>query len=159
MSNESKGKVRVGDLIPKFEATNEKGEIITHETLKGKKHIIFFYGQDDSPTCTKEACNVRDHFKLFTNQGFTVYGVSKDNEKKHQKFIAKYDLPYSLIADTELSMMNAFGYYGPKIFMGKEVNGVYRTTVITDENGIITHIIDDVVSADHSNQIKSALGI
>lgn len=159
MQRETKANVRVGDKIPLFKATNEKGEEITQDSLIGKKHIIFFYGQDDSPTCTKEACNVRDHFKIFSNQGYTVYGVSKDNEKKHQKFIAKYDLPYSLIADTELSMMNAFGYYGPKIFMGKEVNGVYRTTVISDEKGIITHIIDDVVSGDHSSQIKSALGI
>lgn len=159
MSNEKKGNVKVGDAIPSFSATNEIGEKITHESLKGNKHIIFFYGQDDSTTCTKEACNIRDNFKFFESNGFKVYGVSKDNEKKHQKFIAKYDLPYSLIADTELSMMNAFGYYGPKIFMGKEVNGVYRTTVVTDEKGIITHIIEDVVSGDHSNQLKTALGL
>jgi peroxiredoxin Q/BCP len=159
MSNDKKGLVKVGDPVPEFNATNEKGENINHESLKGQKHILFFYGQDDSPTCTKEACNIRDSFRHFESKGYKIYGVSKDNAKKHQKFIAKYDLPYSLIADTELSMMNAFGYYGPKIFMGKQVNGVYRTTVITDEQGIITHIIDDVVSGDHSNQIKDALGI
>lgn len=159
MSNDKKGNVKVGDVIPSFAAVNEKGEKVSPDTLIGTKNIIFFYGQDDSPTCTKEACNLRDNFKIFSSKGYRIYGVSKDNEKKHQKFIDKYDLPYSLIADTELSMMQAFGYFGPKIFMGKEVNGVYRTTVVTDEKAIITHIIEDVVSGDHSNQLKSALGL
>ncbi|MBK8051890.1 MAG: peroxiredoxin [Saprospiraceae bacterium] len=159
MSIDKKGNVKVGDAVPAFAAVNEKGEKVTPDTLKGHKNIIFFYGQDDSPTCTKEACNLRDNFKTFDSKGYRIYGVSKDNEKKHQKFINKYDLPYSLIADTELSMMGAFGYYGPKIFMGKEVNGVYRTTVVTDAKGIITHIIEDVVSGDHSNQLKTALSI
>lgn len=159
MSDSKKGNVKVGDTIPSFSATDENGNVINPETLKGKKNIIFFYGQDDSPTCTKEACNLRDNFKYLDNKGYRIYGVSKDNEKKHKKFIDKYDLPYSLIADTELSMMNAFGFYGPKIFMGKEVTGVYRSTVITDENGIISHIIYDVVSANHSEQIKEAIGL
>ena len=159
MSDSKKGNVSIGDPIPPFNATDENGNPVNNESLKGKKNIIFFYGQDDSPTCTKEACNVRDNYKFFTNKGFNIYGVSKDNEKKHKKFIDKYDLPYSLIADTELSMMNAFGFYGPKIFMGKEVTGVYRSTVITDENGIISHIIYDVVSANHSEQIKEAIGL
>lgn len=153
-----KGNVKVGDVIPAFKTTNELGELITSESVKGYKTILFFYGQDDTPTCTKEACNLRDNYKMFSSKGYKVYGISKDNEKKHKKFIDKYDLPYSLLADTDLSVMNAFGYYGPKIFMGKEVTGVYRTTVVTDENGIITHIIDNVVSAEHSNQLKEVLG-
>lgn len=154
-----KGNVKVGDHIPSFNAEDENGVPLTADSLKGQKCIIFFYGQDDSPTCTKEACNIRDNYALFSSNGYKVYGVSKDNAKKHKKFIDKYELPYSLIADPTLSMMSAFGYYGPKIFMGKEVNGVYRTTVVTDEAGIITHIISDVVSGDHSNQLKKALGI
>jgi len=154
-----KGNVKVGDSIPAFQSTNELGESISSESIKGNKTILFFYGQDDTPTCTKEACNIRDNYKMFSSKGYKVYGISKDNEKKHKKFIDKYDLPYSLLADTDLSVMNAFGYYGPKIFMGKEVTGVYRTTVVTDENGIITHIIDNVVSAEHSNQLKEALGL
>lgn len=158
MSDDKKGNVKVGDTIPLFNATDENGNVVNPETLKGKKNIIFFYGQDDSPTCTKEACNLRDNFKYFDTKGYRIYGVSKDNEKKHKKFIDKYDLPYSLIADTELSMMNAFGFYGSKIFMGKEVTGVYRTTVVTDEKGVITNIIYDVVSANHSEQIKEAIG-
>jgi peroxiredoxin Q/BCP len=154
-----KGNVKVGDSIPAFQSTNELGESISSESIKGNKTILFFYGQDDTPTCTKEACNIRDNYKMFSSKGYKVYGISKDNEKKHKKFIDKYDLPYSLLADTDLSVMNAFGYYGPKIFIGKEVTGVYRTTVVTDEKGIITHIIDNVVSAEHSNQLKEALGL
>ena len=154
-----KGKVKIGESVPFFSSVIENGEKITSETIKGHKTILFFYRQDDTPTCTKEACNLRDNFKTFASRGFKVYGISKDNEKKHKKFIEKYDLPYSLIADTDLSVMNAFGYYGPKRFMGKDVIGVYRTTIITDENAIITHIIEDVVSAEHSSQIKAALGI
>lgn len=154
-----KGKVKVGDHIPSFNAEDENGVPLTADSLKGQKCIIFFYGQDDSPTCTKEACNIRDNYALFSSNGYKVYGVSKDNAKKHKKFIDKYELPYSLIADPTLSMMSAFGYFGPKIFMGKEVNGVYRTTVVTDEAGTITHIISDVVSGDHANQLKNALGI
>lgn len=159
MESDRKGKVNIGENVPAFSVVNEKGEIITQESLKGSKHILFFYGQDDTPTCTKEACNIRDNYKEFLAKGFKILGVSKDNVIKHQKFIAKYNLPFSLLADTDLTMMHAFGYHGPKKFMGKIVNGVYRTTVVTDEQGIITHIIDDVVSGDHSNQIKRALGI
>lgn len=159
MDTDLKGNYSVGDKIPTFKTTNEKGEIVSSDTILGHKTIMFFYGQDDTPTCTKEACNIRDHFKLFLNNDYMVYGVSKDTEKKHQKFIAKYDLPYSLLADTDLSVMNAFGYYGPKVFMGKQVTGVYRTTIIIDEKGIISHIIDKVVSGDHSNQLKEALGL
>ncbi|MBL0023748.1 MAG: peroxiredoxin [Saprospiraceae bacterium] len=159
MSTNKKGNVKVGDDMPEFISTDENGEKVTPATLKGFKNIIFFYGLDDSPTCTKEACNLRDNYTSFEEKGYRIFGVSRDTVKKHQKFIDKYDLPYSLIADPELSMMNAFGYYGPKIFMGKEVNGVYRTTIVTNEKGIITHIIEDVVSGDHSNQLKTALGI
>ncbi|MFZ1748904.1 MAG: peroxiredoxin [Saprospiraceae bacterium] len=152
------GNVKVGDQIPSFVSTDQNGAPVTAESLIGTKHILFFYGQDDTPTCTKEACNLRDQYKYFAQKGYKIYGISKDKPKKHIKFIEKYELPYDLIADTELNMMNAFGYYGPKKFMGKEVTGVYRTTVITDERGIITHIIDKVVSGDHSNQIKEAIG-
>lgn len=152
-------KVRVGDAVPTFSALTETGDAFTQESLKGKKHILFFYPQDDTPTCTKEACNLRDNYSFFEQQGYTVLGISKDNARKHQKFIQKYSLPFSLIADPELSMLQAFGCYGPKMFMGKEVIGTYRTTVITDENAKITHIINDVVAAEHSEQIRKALGL
>ena len=157
--SDKKGNVKTGQKIPAFSAWDENGNVVTDGTLAGQKAIIFFYGQDDSPTCTKEACSVRDHYETFRAQGYKVYGVSKDTVKKHKKFIEKYNFPYSLIADPELSMMNAFGYYGPKMFMGKQVMGVYRTTVVIDESGTITHILDDVVSADHGKQIAEAVGL
>ncbi len=152
-------KVHVGNKVPAFSAVTESGTLFTEQSLAGKKHILFFYPQDDTPTCTKEACNLRDNYSFFEQQGYTVLGISKDTAKKHEKFIQKYSLPFSLIADPELSMLNAFGFFGPKIFMGKEVMGTYRTTVITDEHAQITHIIDDVVAADHSEQIRKALGL
>ncbi len=153
------GNVKVGDKIPVFSAVNEKGEPVTSESIKGQKTILFFYGQDDTPTCTKEACNLRDNYEIFKKNGYQVLGISKDNSKKHQKFIDKYTLPFSLIADPELLVLNAFGYYGPKKFMGKDVLGIYRTTVVTDENATITHIISDVESANHSSQLIEALGL
>lgn len=152
-----KGHFSVGDKIPSFKSVDENGNEISSDTILGSKVILFFYGQDDTPTCTKEACNLRDNYKMFSSKGYKVYGISKDNEKRHKKFIEKYDLPYSLIADTDLSVMNTFGYYGPKVFMGKQVTGVYRTTIVIDENGIITHIIDNVISGDHANQLREAL--
>lgn len=153
-----KGKVKVGDKVPFFTSFDQDGKVFSSETILGKKCILFFYGQDDSPTCTKEACNIRDSYQRFVDQGYHIFGISRDNDKKHRKFIQKYQLPYPLIADTELNIQNAFGYFGPKIFMGKEVNGIYRTTVVTNEAGIITHIIDNVISGDHSNQLIQALG-
>lgn len=157
--SETTHKVNVGETIPDFQAWNQNGEVMTKNDLLGKKAIVFFYPQDDTPTCTKEACNLRDNYSFFKNQGYEVFGVSKDSVKKHQKFIDKYDLPYTLIADPDLSMLNAFGFYGPKKFMGKEVIGTYRTTVIIDENGVIGHIIDNVKAAEHTDQIKQVLGL
>lgn len=156
---ESIQKVKEGDLIPDFQAWTQDGTPVAKKDLLGKKAIIFFYPQDDTPTCTKEACNLRDNYSFFKNNGYEVFGVSKDSVKKHQKFIEKYDLPYTLIADPDLSMLNAFGFYGPKKFMGKEVIGTYRTTVIIDEKGMIGHIIDNVKAAEHTDQIKQALGL
>jgi len=153
------GNVKVGDRVPSFRATMQTGEEISEASLNGKKHILFFYPQDDTPTCTKEACNLRDNYSFFEQHGYTILGISKDTAKKHQKFIDKYSLPFSLIADPEFSVLNAFGFYGPKMFMGKEVMGTYRTTVVTDEAGVITHIIEDVVAAEHTEQIKKALGL
>ena len=153
------GKVKVGDKIPDFNAQNENGEPVNVATLTGQKNIIYFYPKDDTPTCTKEACNLRDNYDFFKSKGYKIYGVSKDNAAKHQKFISKYDLPFSLIADPDLEVTNAFGFFGPKRFMGKDTEGTYRTTIVTDENAVITHIIYDVKAAIHSNQLKEALGL
>lgn len=152
------GNFNVGDKIPSFSSVIEDGSIITSESILGKKVILFFYPKDDSPTCTKEACNLRDNYKIFLKKGYTIYGISPDTDKKHKKFIDKYELPYSLIADPDKTIINAFGYFGPKVFMGKNVEGVYRTTIVINEEGVISHIIDNVVSGEHSSQLSTILG-
>ncbi|MDF1694291.1 MAG: thioredoxin-dependent thiol peroxidase [Saprospiraceae bacterium] len=152
-------KLKVGDAVPHFSLPNEKGEIVSRESLLGKKYILFFYPKDDSPGCTKEACSLRDNFKIFKKHGYEIYGVSPDKEKKHQKFIDKYEFQFSLLADTEKEMINTFGYWGPKKFMGREIVGVYRTTTVIDEKGEIIAIIDKVKTKEHAQQLIDALGL
>ncbi len=149
--------LKVGDKAPDFEAFNENGEKISLSNLKGKKVILFFYPKDDSPGCTKEACNLRDNFKVLSKLGYEIYGVSPDKVAKHKKFIDKYEFQYSLLADPEKVVIGAFGVWGPKKFMGKDIVGVYRTTFIINDEGIISHIIDKVKTDNHTAQILEAL--
>jgi peroxiredoxin Q/BCP len=146
-----------GDKVPQFAANNEKGDLITSDSLLGKKYILFFYPKDDSPGCTKEACSIRDNYRSLQKIGYTVFGVSPDNEKKHQKFIDKYEFQYSLLADPEKTMINAFGIWGPKKFMGREIIGVHRTTFIINEEGIIEKILKKVKTKLHGTEILEAL--
>ena len=152
-------KIQIGDKIPNFSVTTENGTIVTPESMKGKKHILFFYPKDDSPGCTKEACSIRDNYKYFSNNGYVVYGVSPDKEKKHLKFIEKYEFQYSLLADTEKEVINAFGLWGPKKFMGREIVGVYRTTVIVNEEGVVTNMIEKVKTKEHGEQLIKELSL
>jgi len=146
-----------GDAVPVFSANNEDGEVITSESLKGSKFILFFYPKDDSPGCTKEACSIRDKYRTFEKKGIKVFGVSPDNEKKHRKFIDKYEFQYSLLADPEKEIINSFGLWGPKKFMGREIVGVHRTTFIINEEGKIEKIIDKVKTKEHAQQLIDAL--
>ena len=148
-----------GNKVPDFSLRNEKGETVTRDGLLGSKYILFFYPKDDSPGCTKEACSIRDHYKVFENKGYKVYGVSPDTEKKHQKFIEKYEFQYSLLSDPDKKMINDFGLFGKKIFMGKEIMGVYRTTIAVDEYGMISHIIDKVNTKEHGKQLIEVLNL
>lgn len=149
--------IKENEKVPAFSLMNEKEELITSESMLGKKYILFFYPKDDSPGCTKEACSVRDNYKSLQKKGYDVLGISPDKAKKHQKFIDKYELQYSLLADTEKKMIEDFGLWGPKQFMGREIHGVYRTTVIVNEKGIITKIISKVVTKRHGDQILEAI--
>lgn len=149
--------IEIGKKVPSFSLENEKGEIVSSKSLLGEKYVLFFYPKDDSPGCTKEACSIRDNYKALSKKGYKVFGVSPDKAKKHQKFIDKYEFQFSLLADTEKEMINAFGLWGPKKFMGREIVGVYRKTVIVDENGIISHIIEKVVTKSHGEQILEQL--
>lgn len=149
--------IQIGKKVPDFSLENEKGEIVSSKSLIGEKYILFFYPKDDSPGCTKEACSIRDNYKSLSKKGYKVFGVSPDKAKKHQKFIDKYEFQFSLLADTEKEMINAFGLWGPKKFMGREIVGVYRKTVIVDEKGIVSHIIEKVVTKSHGEQILQQL--
>ncbi len=149
--------VAIGEKVPPFSLLNQEDELISSEGLIGKKYILFFYPKDDSPGCTKEACSVRDNYKALTAKGYEIFGVSPDKSKKHKKFIEKYEFQYDLLADTEKEMINAFGLWGPKKFMGREIQGVYRTSVIVDEKGIVTCIISKVVTKSHGTQLLEAI--
>jgi peroxiredoxin Q/BCP len=150
-------KLKVGDPVPNFAQNNENEELVTKQSLLGKKYVLFFYPKDDSPGCTKEACSLRDNYRTFERAGYEIYGVSPDKEKKHKKFIDKYEFQYSLLADPEKKMINDFGLWGPKKFMGREIVGVYRTTFVINEEGIIEEIIDKVKTKEHAQQLITAL--
>lgn len=139
--------------MPNIQGIDQDGKSVSIADFAGKKVIVFFYPKDNTPTCTKEACNLRDNYGVLTEAGYEVLGVSIDGEKSHLKFIAKFDLPYSLIADTEQQWVNAFGVWGEKKMYGKTYMGTHRTTFVIDEKGVIERVIAKVKSADHTAQI------
>ncbi len=149
--------LNIGEKAPNFKGNIEDGTEVNSENLIGQKYILFFYPKDDSPGCTREACNLRDNYRWFEKKGYKIFGVSPDNEKKHQKFIDKYEFQYSLIADPEKEMIKAFGIWGPKKFMGREFDGVHRTTFVIDADGKIIEIIKKVKTKEHAEQLKEAL--
>jgi peroxiredoxin Q/BCP len=148
--------LKEGDSAPDFSGTDQNGNPIKLSDFSGKKLILYFYPKDDTPGCTKEACNLRDNYNELKNNDFEVIGVSADNSAKHLKFIDKYDLPFSLIADTEKSVINAYQCWGPKKFMGREYEGILRKTFVI-ENNTIVKIFEKVKTADHFQQIMEAL--
>lgn len=148
--------LKEGDTAPDFSGTDQNGNPIKLSDFSGKKLILYFYPKDDTPGCTKEACNLRDNYNELKNNDFEVIGVSADNSAKHLKFIDKYDLPFSLIADTEKSVINAYQCWGPKKFMGREYEGILRKTFVI-ENNTIVKIFEKVKTADHFQQIMEAL--
>lgn len=145
--------LKIGKKAPVFKGLDQNGKLRTLEEFKGKKLVLYFYPADDTPTCTAEACNLRDNYKKLLKAGYTILGVSIDNETKHQKFIKKYKLPFDLLADPEHKICEQYGVWGMKTLFGREYMGVLRTTFIIDENGKIEDIIEKVISKDHSSQI------
>lgn len=148
--------LKPGDAAPLFSATDQHGNVISLESLKGKKVILYFYPKDDTPGCTAEACNLRDNHSELIKQGYVVIGVSPDPMAKHEKFAAKYELPFSLLPDTEKQIIQAYGVWGPKKFMGKSYDGVYRTTFVIDEKGIIEKVFTQVDTKEHTAQILNS---
>ena len=145
--------LKVGDKAPDFKVNDEDGNSISSKDYKGKKWVVFFYPKANTPGCTAEACNLRDNYKELQKEGYELLGVSADSEKRQKNFRKKYNFPFPLLADENKEVINAFGVWGPKKFMGREFDGIHRKTFIIDENGILTRVIDKVKTKDHAAQI------
>ena len=151
--------LKEGAKAPMFTGKDQDEKWVSLEDFKGKKVILYFYPKDDTPGCTSEACNLRDNYDDLLARGFAIIGVSPDNEKSHAKFRAKFDLPFSLIADPEAKILNAYGVWGEKNMYGKKYMGVLRTTFVINEAGNIQKIISKVDTNDHTKQILEELNI
>lgn len=145
-------KLKIGDKAPDFTTLNQNGETVKLKDLKGKKIALYFYPQDDTPTCTNQACNLRDNYDMLLSKGFSIYGISPDGVKDHVKFIKKFDLPFDLLTDENLEIANKYGVWAEKVNFGRRYMGIVRTTFII-EKGIITNIIGKVFSQKHAGQI------
>jgi peroxiredoxin Q/BCP len=145
--------LKIGDHAPQFEAKDNAGKTIKLTDYAGKKLVLFFYPKASTPGCTKEACDLRDNYQTFLTKGYDILGVSADAAKKQQNWIDKHELPFPLLADEDKAVIAAFGVWGPKKFMGKEYDGIHRTTFIIDEKGIIEDVILKVKTKAHAAQI------
>lgn len=145
--------LKKGDKSPDFSGTDQFGNVIDSSIFLGKRTVLYFYPKDDTPGCTKEACNLRDNYDLLLSRGLAVVGVSPDSEPSHQKFSEKYNLPFPLLSDPELKIIKAFGVWGKKNMYGRIFDGLLRTTFVIDENGIIEKVIKKVKTDDHTKQI------
>jgi len=142
-----------GDKAPVFKTKDQNNNPVSLTDFKGKKVVLYFYPEDDTPTCTIEACNLRDNYSLLKKKGIVVLGVSPDDEKKHKKFEAKYDLPFTLLADDKKKIIDQYGVWGEKTLFGRKYMGVHRTTFLIDEKGIIVKIFEKPKSGKHAEEI------
>jgi thioredoxin-dependent peroxiredoxin len=145
--------LKIGDKAPNFSGLDQDGNKHELSDYNGKKLVVFFYPKASTPGCTAEACDLRDNFERFKANNYELLGVSADNAKRQANFIDKNKLPFPLLADEDKSVIEAFGVWGPKKFMGKEYDGIHRTTFVISENGIIENIIEKVKTKEHANQI------
>lgn len=149
--------LKVGEKVPDFSVSDDKGNIHQLSDYKGQKLVVFFYPKANTPGCTAEACDLRDHYKELQDAGYALLGVSADSEKKQQNFSEKYNFPFPLLADEDKQVINAFGVWGPKKFMGREYDGIHRMTFIIDENGVVERVIEKVKTKAHAAQILEAI--
>jgi peroxiredoxin Q/BCP len=145
--------LQIGSPAPNFSANNQKGETLSIGHFTGKKLVLYFYPKDDTPGCTAEACSLRDNYQNLMATGYAVLGVSPDTEAKHQKFIAKYNLPFDLLADTNNTVSLAYGVWVEKSMYGRKYMGIARTTFVIDEQGNLAEIIEKVDTKNHATQI------
>jgi peroxiredoxin Q/BCP len=142
-----------GQKAPDFKGVDQDGKIISLSDFARSKLVLYFYPKDDTPGCTKEACDLRDNYERLMAAGYKVVGVSADTAAKHKKFIQKYNLPFPLLADTELEVIKAYGVWGPKKFMGRTFDGIHRTTFLIDDKGVVEDVITKVNTDAHTAQI------
>lgn len=147
--------LQVGDRVPEFSAKDQNGNTINLSDYSGQKLIVFFYPKANTPGCTAEACNLRDNYKVLQDAGYALLGVSADSQKKQLNFKNKYKFPFPLIADVDHTVLNIFGVWGRKKFMGREYDGIHRKTFVITENGEISRVIDKVKTKDHTAQLLS----
>lgn len=145
--------LKVGDRMPDFQGKDQNGKEISNRDFANKKLVIYFYPKDNTPACTNQACSLRDSYQALQQKGYTILGVSMDTEKMHTRFIEKFSLPFPLVADTERKMIDAFKVWGLKKFMGREYDGIHRTTFVINEKGIITHIIEKPKTKIHGEEL------
>lgn len=145
--------LKIGDQAPYFEGTDQNGEIIRLSDFKGRKLVLYFYPKDSTPGCTAEACDLRDNYHRFIEQGYAVVGVSRDSQASHQRFIAKYSLPFPLISDPDTAILQAYDAWGEKKNYGNVSMGTLRKTYVIDENGVIKDIVSKVDTKNHTAQI------
>ncbi|MDD7885858.1 thioredoxin-dependent thiol peroxidase [Flavivirga sp. 57AJ16] len=145
--------LKEGNKVPNFEALDEQGNTVKLSDFKGKKLVVFFYPKANTPTCTVEACNLRDEYAVLQEQGYEILGVSADTQKKQSNFKKKFNFPYPLLADVDKTVINAFGVWGEKKFMGRTFDGIHRITFVIDEEGVIIKVIDKVKAKIHADQI------
>ena len=146
-------RLKVGDKAPDFKGKDQDGKSISLKDFAGRKLVLYFYPKDDTPGCTVESCNLRDNYEALIKKGYAIVGVSADDDKQHKKFIKKYQLPFPLIADVDLEVIKAYDVWGYKKFMGREYDGIVRTTFVIDGKGILEKVITEVVVKDHTEQI------
>ena len=149
--------LKVGGKAPSFNGRDENGNPISLSDYAGKRLIMYFYPKDMTPGCTTESCNLRDNYEALLEKGFEILGVSTDDEKRHLKFIDKHDLPFHLLADVDKKVINAYNVWGPKKFMGREFDGIHRTTFVIDGNGLIEAVFKKVKTKAHTEQILEEL--
>ena len=145
--------LKVGDKVPTFSAKDENGNIINLSDYKDKKLIVFFYPKASTPGCTAEACNLRDNYAELKAEGYELLGVSADSQKRQLNFKNKYQFPFPLLVDEDHTVINIFGVWGPKQFMGKKYDGIHRMTFVIDGDGVVEKVIDKVKTKDHAAQL------
>lgn len=149
--------LEVGQKLPPFSCVSNEGTIVNNDYIAGKKTIITIFSNGATTSCNKQICSLNDHYSAFQKQGYLILGLCPEKVDQNQKVIKKYHISYPLLSDPEKKVLNTFGLFGPKKFMGKDVMGVYRSAIVVNEKGIITHFIDKVLSADHGNQILNTI--